>query len=1261
MVIVARTRRKYTRPGRRLTAVLAAVAAVIGTAGAVAPIVAPTASAAPGNPGVPSAPVVVYEEDFENSSGTAAQRLADYVGANGSTYTADPQWLTGCNGLIVEYGTPDNDPLAPCAPTSAANAFNRVRQLAHAMGQWNGSDPLTNRAVAAYTQGGNPGANSVEFRTSSPLTLPSNVTSRFLTFSVDAAAVNCGFSGPRYSFALLDAGGAEHSVGGTVAVCSNPGMTVASVPPASATGSAATNVVVGTYTSNGSFLFSGNELGIVMRNQNGSGAGNDAGFDNIRILDVTPQLDKTFEPQSAGQGQPVRVVFTVTNTAELAAKAGFSFTDTLPSGLTVAPSPNSASTCGSPSSTVASGATSVSFTGSLAAGQASCTFAFDVVADAEGTYVNGPANISSVVGLNPPIDATLVIENDPAIDLVKESTYDGSGQVGEVVSYTFTATNTGNVTLTAVEITDPLPGLSALEYGVWPGAPGVLLPGQSITATASYILTQADVDAGSVENTATAAGVDPTGDPATSVDSNVVPIPLDPAITLIKEASLDGDGEVGDTVTYSFTAANSGNVTLTSVEITDPLPGLSELTYEWPGEAGVLAPGQTVTATGTYVLTQADLDAGGVDNSAIVTGTPPTGEPVDATDEVSVTLEASPDIELVKEAVLAGESAVGEEIEYSFTATNTGDVTLTDVVIDDPLPGLSDLVYVWPGDDGVLGPGDSVTASATYVLTQADLDAGRVDNTATAVGTPPTGEPVDASDEASVPLETVPAIELVKDAALQGDGAVGDTVEYTFTVTNTGDVTLTGVELADPLPGLSAISYGDWPGETGVLAPGDSVTATAEYVLTQADIDAGSVDNTATVNGVDPDGEPVGATDDADVLLPSEPAIELVKDAALQGEGTVGDTVVYSFTATNTGNVTLTGVEIADPLAGLAELEYTWPADPGVLAPGASVAATATYVLTQADLDAGGVTNTATVVGTSPTGEPVTATDDAVVALETAPAIALTKAAVLEGAGAAGDVVEYLFEVTNTGDVTLHGVAIADPLPGLSAITFGEWPGEPGVLAPGQSVEATATYALTQADVDAGRVDNTATATGDPLVGDSVNATDDATVSVAPSPAIQLVKTGELAGSGGIGDTIAYDLTATNTGNVTLTDVVITDALPGLSALTYAWPGEPGMLAPGESVTASATYVLTAADVASGAVDNSATVAGTPRGGGDPVTSSDEVTVVVPPLVVDPPDTGTLPRTGGESPLPFVAFGLLLVSVGAVVWLIGRRRRAEEG
>ncbi len=155
---------------------------------------------------------------------------------------------------------------------------------------------------------------------------------------------------------------------------------------------------------------------------------------------------------------------------------------------------------------------------------------------------------------------------------------------------------------------------------------------------------------------------------------------------------------------------------------------------------------------------------------------------------------------------------------------------------------------------GPLAPGATVSCTPkTYTLTQADVNAGKVDNTATANGTPPTGAPVTDSDSTSTALPGSPAIELDKTASaisdLDGNGPdAGDTITYTFKVTNTGTVSLNPVTVSDPK--LGALTC-----PSGALAPGDNVTCTPKtYTLTQADVDAGKVENTATAHGTPPTG-----------------------------------------------------------------------------------------------------------------------------------------------------------------------------------------------------------------------------------------------------------------------------------------------------------------------------------------------------------------------------------------------------------------------
>ena len=163
--------------------------------------------------------------------------------------------------------------------------------------------------------------------------------------------------------------------------------------------------------------------------------------------------------------------------------------------------------------------------------------------------------------------------------------------------------------------------------------------GDVVTFTGTYTTTPANAAAGQVLNTATASGAPPTGPRVTDTDNAVVTItPATPAITLDKSASPAAVVGAGQTITYSFVLTNSGNVPLTGVTLTDPLPGLTitpPAASAWTGGvAGTLPVGGTVTFTGTYTTAAGDVTAGEVENTATASGNPPSGPPVTTTDTV---------------------------------------------------------------------------------------------------------------------------------------------------------------------------------------------------------------------------------------------------------------------------------------------------------------------------------------------------------------------------------------------------------------------------------------------------------------------------------------------------------------------------------------------------------------------------------------------------------------------------------------------------
>ena len=247
----------------------------------------------------------------------------------------------------------------------------------------------------------------------------------------------------------------------------------------------------------------------------------------------------------------------------------------------------------------------------------------------------------------------------------------------------------------------------------------------------------------------------------------------------------------------------------------------------------------TIVYSATYAITQDDIDAGVVTNQATADGTDPLGGPVtdDSDDPADVTSDDDPtDTTIPQDPSLAitktssldlgvdGVVSVGDVITYTYTVTNTGDVTVFDVSVNESAANftgtgtLPNPVYVSGGtdedgdadlEDMVVGAG-TIVYSATYAITQDDIDAGVVTNQATADGTDPLGGPVtdDSDDPADVtsdddPTDTTipqdPSLAITKtsslDLGVDGVVSVGDVITYTYTVTNTGDVTVFDVSV----------------------------------------------------------------------------------------------------------------------------------------------------------------------------------------------------------------------------------------------------------------------------------------------------------------------------------------------------------------------------------------------------------------------------------------------------------------------------------
>lgn len=399
--------------------------------------------------------------------------------------------------------------------------------------------------------------------------------------------------------------------------------------------------------------------------------------------------------------------------------------------------------------------------------------------------------------------------------------------VGETVSYSITVTNTGNTSTTISSVSDPLIGVLSCT----PVLPALRAPGQQVVCTGTYFLTQSDINSTQVVNTATACAVFPgSQDPLCKPAGHTVTLPYGDSLGIVKNGVFDdnnqsGLAEPGETISYTITLTNTGNRTLNNVQMNDPLLNGSEVCT--PAEPGSLDPGQSMVCTGSYAVTQADIDLGSRFNTATATSDKTT----EVSDDADVPLPSRPNFTITKLGTFNDENddgyaQPGETITYSVVVTNTGNVTLTNVTVSDPVIG--ELTCVPPSPVASLPPTGVINCSAQYVVTEKDIAEGSKLNIAQASSSqvgPKTDDAVVDLPPQPTPTPTptnTPTATATNTATPTSTPT--ETPTSTPTATNTATATSTPTETATPTSTAT-----NTPTETPTSTP----TATATPIPTE--------------------------------------------------------------------------------------------------------------------------------------------------------------------------------------------------------------------------------------------------------------------------------------------------------------------------------------------------------------------------------------------------------------------------------------------
>ncbi|MDE3087943.1 MAG: DUF11 domain-containing protein, partial [Chloroflexota bacterium] len=1001
--------------------------------------------------------------------------------------------------------------------------------------------------------------------------------------------------------------------------------------------------------------------------------------DNVTITGCgipapAPTVSKSFSPDPISKGLTSTLTITLTNTASgNEALTGVSITDTLPTGLDIAT--NSTSQCGGALATT-TGTRTIALTGGTLSAGGGCTFTVPVTGTTEGQYNNVTGFISSSESGTSTNYATASLRVIAPPTLEKSfspaSIYTLASALPPYTSTLTFAINNPNMSdsLSGIVFTDTLPvSITVASSGPTSTCSGSLSTASPYTITftggslaannnCTFSVPVTGSLAGTMTNTTTAiSSIEGGNGNAASASIDVQAPTL--IIGLNKQISTDNTNwlkYVGiiptQTVYYSFTVSNDGEVSLNNITVTDPNFNLTSCS--WPNPLGV---GASASCGITRTIFTVPIPNPFV-NTATVTNT--TYTPTTAI--TSTAKYGTESLALSKSVTETSFTTAGDVLHYSYTVTNTGGYPLLGpVVITDTKATVTCPAVTTVGNlSDYLDPSETITCTAAYTVTAGDITAHLVINSAYA-----TVNGVQSNTDSKTVNQASADLGILKTHTPEPVTA-GQMITYTLVVTNAGPSAVTGATITDTLP--VTLTSPTW---TCTASAGSSCTSTSgsnnlntsanmlvngivTYTITAtvSSTATGTLVNTGyvapPVGTLDPNPSNNSSTDTATVQLTAD--LGILKTHTPEPV-TAGQMITYTLVVTNAGPSAVTGATITDTFpAILTSPAWTCVASIGSNCTSASgsgdlntsanmlVNGIITYTITATVSS----TATGTLVNTGYVAPPVGAIDPNpsnnnatdVATLITSADLAIGKTH--SGNLIVGQTGTYTITVTNNGPSTAAPtINVTDTLPtGLSysSGTGTNW----SCAAIGQTVTCTNPISLTAStattltlnvNVSSSAIPgitNTVTVsspTTDPVPGNNTT-TDPTTVTTRADLALAKTHSGNFS----VGVNGTYTLTVTNNGPSTAVGpIVVTDTLP--AGLTYVSGSGSGWAcsAVGQNATCTRATDLTSGStssfnltvaVSSGAIPGVTNVAGVSSTTSDPDPSNN--------LASDPTTVGTI-------------------------------------
>ncbi|GAB4147844.1 MAG: hypothetical protein OHK0017_10010 [Patescibacteria group bacterium] len=518
---------------------------------------------------------------------------------------------------------------------------------------------------------------------------------------------------------------------------------------------------------------------------------------------------------------------------------------------------------------------------------------------------------------------TAVPADAPAVTLTKAADKQKT-QAGETITYTITYRNTGNVPLSNVVITDPLDSkvtfASATNGGTYANANRTITwnignLAVNASATVSYQVTVNQGATGIIQNTAF-IDFDGNGDP---IPSNRVDIPiLQPPVAVNDSTTTPKNTPVNISILTNDYDTDGGTLVPSTVNIvSQPSNGTVRVNADG---TNTYTPNQDYVGVDTYTYTVRDND-NLISNVATVT--------------ITITDPARPSISLTK-ATDKNQVRTGEEITYTLTYRNTGNVALNNVVVTDQIDAKTTYVansctpanqcqytdsnktVTWNvGNVAVNG-----TANLTFKVRVNTGATGQILNQGY-VDFDGNGDPIPSNQVIITIIPDQPNIEITK-AADKTRVRTGENITYTVTYKNTGNVALNNVVITDVLDAkldfVSAANGGTYnqanrtiTWNIGTLAT--NAQATVSFVASVKAGSTGTILNKAFID-FDGNGDPIPSNE---VVVIIDNGLAIIKTASASVVNP-NDELTYTINYANNTGVEATGVMITDVLD--AKLTY---------------------------------------------------------------------------------------------------------------------------------------------------------------------------------------------------------------------------------------------------------------------------------------------------------------------------------------------------